>query len=67
MKVTFHLDNGANIHSCRSQSWDLDNPRDVKRFGFTETEWLAMGETDKDETLHEWATQLIDIYYEETK
>ena len=65
MKVTFNLDSGANIHSCKSQSWNLLLEKDAKSFGFTKDEWRSLDDSEKDEVVHEWAMNYVEIYYEE--
>ncbi len=66
MKVTFNFDNGANIHSCRSETWDLSKEKDISRFGYTREEWIALSDKEKDEACHEWANNYAEIYWEET-
>ena len=65
MKVTFYVDSRANIKSCRSVTWNLDDPKDVRSFGYTKEEWLSLSEDEKDEIIQEWANETIDLYYEE--
>lgn len=64
MKVTFHLDNGANIHSCRSQTFDLSTDKGERQLGYTKEEWLAKTFDEKQEVLKEWAGH-IEFYLEE--
>lgn len=65
MKVTFNLDSGANINSCRSITFDLSKNSDQKAFGYTEEEWKALTEDEKYEVCEEWAEQRVEIYFEE--
>ena len=65
MKVTFNVDNGANIYSCKSSTFDLNKKSDAKAFGFTKEEWLGLSDSEKDEACHEWANQHLEIYWEE--
>lgn len=65
MKVTFNVDNGANIHSCRSKTWDLSDERDVKSFGFTKEEWLSLSVDEKHEEVNRWAQNHLELYFEE--
>jgi len=65
MKVTFTVNNGANIHSAKSVTFDLNRERDVRAFGFTKEEWTALTEEEKQETVNDWAYNYLEIYYEE--
>ena len=65
MKVTFNVDSGANIHSCKSVTWDLSTEKGRKSFGFTANEWLSLSEDEKDEVVREWADQIAEVYWEE--
>lgn len=60
MKVKFCCDNGANIHSQRSETIDIE-----KYFGITDEEWLEMTEDQKYKVVEEWAMQLFNFWYEE--
>ena len=65
MVVKFNVDSGANIHSCRTRTFNLNNPKDVQSFGYTKEEWMELDESDKLQVCDEWAAQAIEIYYEE--
>lgn len=65
MKVTFHLDNGANVHSCRSQTFDLSTDKGERQLGYTKEEWLEKTFDEKYEVLKEWADSYIEFYFEE--
>lgn len=65
MRVTFNIDNGANIHSCLSYTWDLSKEKDVKAFGFTEEEWMNLTEIEKYEEVERWAANHVEMYFEE--
>lgn len=65
MKVTLNCNSGANIHSTRSETFDLDNADDCNQFGCTKEEWMNFSEDDKQEFCNEWAEQRLEIYYEE--
>ncbi len=60
MKVKFCCDNGANIHSQRSEVFDTQ-----KDFGFTDEEWKQMSEKDKTEMLKEWMYDYLEYWMEE--
>jgi hypothetical protein len=47
MKVTFNLDSGVNIHSCKSHSWDLNTEKGQKAFGYTKEEWISFSDDEK--------------------
>jgi hypothetical protein len=65
MKVTFNLDNGANIHSCKSVTFNLNTEKGQKSLGYTKEEWVRFTDVEKNEICHEWANNHIEIYYEE--
>jgi len=65
MKVTFNLDSCANIHSCKSVTFDLNTEKGQKSLGYTKEEWLALTEDEKEEEVNEWAANHVEIYYEE--
>lgn len=58
-KVKFWVDNGANIASARSETFD------VTKLGYTEDEWAALSEDDKFKEAEAWADNHIEIWYEE--
>lgn len=35
MKVTFNIDSGANVYSCKSVTFDLNTEKGQKQLGFT--------------------------------
>ena len=59
MKITFHCDNGANIHSEYKEDVDLEE------FGFTEAEWLALTDEEKNEIVKDWALERFEYWYRE--
>lgn len=65
MKVTFNLDNGANIHSCRSVTFDLETEKGQKELGYTKEEWTDLSDDEKQEEVQNWADNYLEIYYEE--
>ncbi len=67
MKVSFNVDSCANIHSCKTETWDLSKEKDLKSFGFTEEEWLALSEEEKNEEVRKWADERMEMYFEEEK
>lgn len=67
MKVTFNVDSRANIHSCKSHTFDLNTERGQSQFGYTKEEWLNFTDDEKQKIVEEWAMGHIEYYYEETK
>lgn len=61
MKVKFHLDSGANIHSCNDSGW-IDP---VEELGCEEGEWETLTDDEKYEIAEEWASNYLDIGYQE--
>jgi hypothetical protein len=59
-KVTFYLDNGANIHSCRKKKIDT-----VKDLHMEEGEWEAMTDDEKYKIVDEWAQDKLQISWED--
>ena len=59
MKITFHCDNGANIHSEHKEELDLEE------FGFTEDEWRALTDDEKNEVVRDWAFERFEYWYRE--
>ena len=59
-KVRFSVNNGANIHSCRSETIDT-----VKDLHLDEGEWENLDEDEKYQIAEEWANDKIEIYFEE--
>jgi len=62
MKVKFYCDSGANIHNKREETLDLSND-----LGYTDEEWMALSDEEKEEEVELWASQKLDIGYEEIK
>lgn len=62
MKVKFYCDNGANIHSERTEIFDVET-----QLGYTLEEWCEFDEDTKYEIVHEWAVQHFSYGYEELK
>jgi hypothetical protein len=60
MRVRFWCDSGANIHSIRSETLDIQ-----KDLGFTPEEWKAMSDKEKFEEAEIWAWDRLDMGYEE--
>lgn len=60
MKIKFWNDNGANIHSKRSQTFDLEND-----LGFTEEEWNNLPDSEKEEMVTEWMWEHLDYGWDE--
>lgn len=65
MKITFNLDSGANIHSCKTVSFDLSKEKDEKRLGYTLEEWSELTQEEKDDACNEWAQDHVQIYWTE--
>lgn len=65
MIVHFKLDNGANIHSCKTVTYDLSKAQDIKAFGYTKEQWLELTEDEKNKQVEEWANNYISYWYEE--
>lgn len=62
MKVRFHCDSGANIHSRNSSEW-MDVTED---FDMTPEEWKALDEEEKEKMVMEWAwNEGLETWYEE--
>jgi hypothetical protein len=61
MKLKFWCDNNANIHSERSETFELEE------FGYTEDEWNAMSEEEKQKHAEDWAMERFDFGFEELK
>lgn len=60
MKIKFCSDNGANIHSQRTDTFDLE-----KNLGITKEEWNEMTDTEKDEVVYQWAMENFSYWWEE--
>ena len=63
--MQFNVDSSANSESCRTETFDLSKERDAKRFGYSEEEWVALTDVEKQAACTEWAYNHIDIFYEE--
>lgn len=59
MKVRFCCDNGANIHSKRTEDFDVEEDLNM-----TLEEWDQMPEEEKDKMVQEWAYERMDIWIE---
>lgn len=59
MKVKFWCDSGANIHSCRKETVDLE------KWGISDDDWLAMTDKDKDELAREWAYERLEYGWDD--
>jgi len=60
MKVRFYLDSGANIHSCREDTFDT-----VEDFGLQQGEWEQMTEDEKMEYVDDWKCNYLDYGFQE--
>lgn len=58
MKITFHCDNNANIHSEKTAEFDLEGD-----LGLTEEQWLAMSDDEKNDMVREWALEDFEYWY----
>lgn len=61
MKVKFHCDSGANIHSCNDSGW-IDP---VEYWGMEEGEWEALTYDEKYKEAEMWAFEQLHIGFEE--
>ena len=59
-KVKFYCNSGANIYSCREQTFDT-----VKDLHLDPGEWEEMTDDDKYKLAEEWAAERLEIGYEE--
>lgn len=59
MKITFHCDNNANIHSERADEF---SPEDL---GITEEQWRSYSEDEKNELVKEWALERFEYWFTE--
>ena len=62
MKIIVHCDSGANIHSRKEDTIDLE-----KDWSISDEEWKAMTEDEKFEQVMDWANNHLDIGWEEVK
>ena len=60
MKVKFGCDNGANVHSARTETFDT-----LEDLGYEDEEWNALTEDQKYELAKEWCFERLDIWVEE--
>ena len=61
MKVKFYVDSGANIHSNNESDW-FDTVEDL---GMEEGEWEEMSCDEKLREVELWASNYLDIGFEE--
>ena len=60
MKINVWCDSGANIHSARTATLDLD-----EYFGISDSEWKEMSDDDRYAVVEEWAWNAgLDIGWE---
>lgn len=60
MKIEIWCDSGANIHSCRRVTVDL-----IDTFGFSDEEWAAIPEDEKEDIVKDIAFERLDWGYKE--
>lgn len=60
MKVKFGCDNGANIHSARTEIFDT-----LEDLGYEDEEWTALSTYEKYELAKEWCFERLDIWVED--
>jgi hypothetical protein len=60
MKITFHCDNGANIHSEYKEEINLSE------VGLSEAEWCALNDDEKYAVVREWALERYEYWYRES-
>lgn len=60
MKLKFYVDSGANIHSQKSTIVDLK-----KDYNMTDEEIEALTDEDKYKLAEDWASNYLEIGYEE--
>jgi hypothetical protein len=61
MRLKFWCNNHANIHSERSDTFELSD------FGYTEEEWNSQTEEEKQKHVEDWAMERFDFGFEELK
>lgn len=61
MKVKFYVDSGASIHSKNESEW-FDTVEDL---GMEEGEWGSMSDDEKYKEVEMWASNYLDMGYEE--
>lgn len=59
MKIKFWCDSGANVYSCRQQTFEL------KTLGYSEEEWSELTDEEKQKEAEFWAYDRLDIGYQE--
>ena len=59
MKIKLYCDNNANIYSKREEEFDVED------LGYSEDEWLALSEDEKQKVANEWADEFLEIGFEE--
>lgn len=60
MKLKLYVDSGANIHSKRTETIDLE-----KDWGLTDEDWSDMTEKEKDEMVQQWVWERASYGFEE--
>lgn len=60
MKVQFYCDNGANIHSERTEEFDLE-----KDLHITPDEWNELSEEAKYQLVYEWMIERLEYGFRE--
>lgn len=58
MKITFVVDNGANIHSARKETYELEE------LGIEQDEWDEMDDDARYQLAEDMMMQHVEIYYE---
>ena len=59
MKVEFWCNNGANIHSKRTETFDMGG------WGISDEEWREMSDDEKYEMVKEWMYERLDYGWKE--
>ena len=57
MKIKFHCDNNANIHSVKTAEFTSEE------LGYTDAEWSALSEDQKNDIVREWALEDFEYWY----
>lgn len=60
IKIKVWCDSGANIHSCREETVDVEED-----WGFSKEEWQSLTEDEKWKEVNIWANDHLDIGFEE--
>lgn len=61
MKITLCCNSGANIHSLRSETFEVED------LGYSPLEWVALSEEEKQEVAEQWANERLEIYFKENE